>query len=150
MGLLHYIAEGNLHPHAGFLDEQKEHLLRAKRNSSKLTQATCCSPNRANMCSGSVMINAMAIKSICPKTKCHGALLSAEGAAFLNVCRRCHGCVWTSKIGVIGFNVELGGAAGVLDVIRGRSRSASDNLDVNRVVNRCANRPRFSNQLTGW
>ena len=150
MGLLHYIAEGNLHPHAGFLDEQKEHLLRAKRNSSKLTQATCCSPNRANLCSGSVMINAMTIQSICPKTKGHVALLSAKGAAFLNVCRRCHGRVWTSKIGVIGFNVELGGAAGVLDVIRGRSRSASDNLDVNRVVNRCANRPRFSNQLTGW
>ena len=96
------------------------------------------------------MINAMAIQSICPKTKGHVAVLSAQGAAFVNVCRRGHGCDWTSKIGVSGSNVELGVAAGVLDVIRGRSRSASDNLDVNMVVNRCANRPRFSNQLTGW
>ena len=86
------------------------------------------------------MINAMAIQSICPKTKCHRALLSAEGAAFLNVCRRGHGCVWTS-IDAIGSNVELGGAAGVLDVISGRSWSASDNLDENMGVNRCAIRP---------
>ena len=64
------------------------------------------------------MINAMAIQSICPKTKGHVAVLSAKGAAFLNVCRRRHGCVWTSKIGVSGSNVELGVAAGVLDVLR--------------------------------
>ena len=96
------------------------------------------------------MINAMAIQSICPKTKGHVAVLSAESAAFLNVCRRRHGCVWTSKIGDIGFHIELGGAAGVLEVISGRSRSASDNLDADMVVNRCADRPRFSNQLAGW